>query len=639
MQSKDIMGFPLRLDWGKPVTLPAKPIFVMEGLSETGLGSGAASPTHAAMDSEWNGINDAVSVTVPDDPTARMLIHQVIERTLEHGHAFEHHEAHIVRQMEDLQGKLYALQAALEVAQGKAQRATARLAHEKLVAASLRAELASVAAQLADAKRSLEDRDRDWMVAQQQVDQYRDAFERAAAAAATPVGTDTPLSVELENADGRAADPAGALTLGAELLSALVAAVPPGSAPPSVAGSGAESPAVSRAAPEPVPVPVPVVGAPDLSPTDWVLTYERLLANYERLSAEHAVVQVELAKALALGAKDDEKSLGEAPEVVTEEDASNAGECVTDDEPQAEDPAQVPPVTAEPSDAGEPALPRAPTARLGIQVALVPPARVVAVTASRGVQAAVAPRPHAVVAVQSDPIRVEHVGTDPAPPAVDDVANDQDVVMARNVVAVTDVDSAPASAVPLPTPPLVDLQRTITSTVNVQPTFPSTADAAIQTHFEPVVENLDFDLTPALTPARARTPSPTPTRASAPSKRVILAYHSYTDPPKSARALLLPPWWMWLVSLAVALAAVLAAGRLFATSPVARPILGPGPVVCQWPAPQAAREAGWVSDVAMPATAAGDETSTGGAATAYCVPQPVVVGADDGDTGVAPWPF
>ncbi|KNE57236.1 hypothetical protein AMAG_02969 [Allomyces macrogynus ATCC 38327] len=95
MQGKDIMGFPLRLDWGKPVSLPAKPIFVMEGLPETGIGSGAASPTHTAMVSEWDGIDahdleDAIRVTVPDDPTARMLIHQVIERTLEHGHAFEH---------------------------------------------------------------------------------------------------------------------------------------------------------------------------------------------------------------------------------------------------------------------------------------------------------------------------------------------------------------------------------------------------------------------------------------------------------------------------------------------------------------------------------------------------------------------
>ncbi|KAJ3366456.1 hypothetical protein GGF32_005458 [Allomyces javanicus] len=552
------------------------------------------------------------------------------------------HEAHIVRQMEDLQGKLYALQAALEVAQGKAQRATARLAHEKLVAASLRSELASVAAQLADAKRSLEDRDRDWMVAQQQVDQYRDAFERAAAAAATPVGTDTPLSVELENADGRAADPAGTLTLGAELLSALVAAVPPGSAPPSVAGSGAESPAVSRAASEPVPVPVAVVGTPDLSPTDWVLTYERLLANYERLSAEHAVVQEKLAKALALGTKDDDESLSDAPVDAIEEDASDTGDCVMDDEPQSEDPVQAPPVAAEPSDAAElastaPALRRAATASFGIQVALAPTARVVAVTASRGVQAAVAPRPRAAVAVQSDLIRVEHVGTDPVPSVVDDdVSNDQD---ARRVATVQSVESAPSPAVPLPTLPLVDLQRTITSTVNVQPTVPATADAAIQTqtHFEPVDE--DLDLTPAPTPTRARTPSPAPTRTSASSKRVILAYHSYTDPPKSAPALPLPRWWMWLVSLAVALAAVLAAGRLFATSPATRPIRGPGPVVCQWPAPQAAREAGWVSDVAMPATAAGDEASTNGAATAYCVPQPVVVDADDGDASAVQWPF
>ncbi|KAJ3367525.1 hypothetical protein GGF31_007427 [Allomyces arbusculus] len=552
------------------------------------------------------------------------------------------HEAHIVRQMEDLQGKLYALQAALEVAQGKAQRATARLAHEKLVAASLRTELASVTAQLADAKRSLEDRDRDWMVAQQQVDQYRDAFERAAAAAATPVGTDTPLSVELENADGRAADPAGALTLGAELLSALAAAVPPGSAPPSVAGSGAESPAVSRAASE--PVPVAVVGAPDLSPTDWVLTYERLLANFERLSAKHAVVQEKLAKALALGAKDGEKSLGDAPGDTIEVVASNTADCLTDDEPQAGDLVPVLQVTAEPADVVElapvaRASPRITTTSFGVQVALAPHMPASAVTASRGVQAAIAPRPQATVGVQSDPIRIEHIGTDPVPPAVDDASNDQDAVVARSLAAVEDVDTAPVPTAPLPTIAPIELKSMITSTVNVQPTFPSTADTAIQTQIEPVDE--DLDLTPAATPIPSRTssPAPAPARASAPGKRVILAYHSYTDPPKSARALPLPPWWMWLVSLAIALAAVLAAGRLLATSPAARSIRGPGPVVCQWPAPKAAREAGWVSDVAMPATAAGDESLSGGAATAYCVPQLVVVDVDDGDAGAVPWPF
>ncbi|KAI9183355.1 hypothetical protein H9P43_004272 [Blastocladiella emersonii ATCC 22665] len=80
MNGRDLLGHPLRLDWGKPVPLPSRPMYVdpkwrSDHDSARRRGSGSAS--------------DEIVVRVPDDPSVRVLIHQTVERVLEWGHAFE----------------------------------------------------------------------------------------------------------------------------------------------------------------------------------------------------------------------------------------------------------------------------------------------------------------------------------------------------------------------------------------------------------------------------------------------------------------------------------------------------------------------------------------------------------------------
>jgi U2-associated protein SR140 len=75
MQGTFLLGNALRMDWGKPVPLPAKPQYIHPTITENPL----------VEDDDEN----VIRVQIPDNSAARSLIHWAVQQVLEHGHLFE----------------------------------------------------------------------------------------------------------------------------------------------------------------------------------------------------------------------------------------------------------------------------------------------------------------------------------------------------------------------------------------------------------------------------------------------------------------------------------------------------------------------------------------------------------------------
>ncbi|KAI9216123.1 hypothetical protein BC828DRAFT_394202 [Blastocladiella britannica] len=94
LQGQSLLGFTLRMEWGKPVVLPDHPFHVSpEWLNQQQELQQQRQQEELQRHREHGlgALADDILVTVPDEPVVRLLIHQTVERVLKWGHAFEQH--------------------------------------------------------------------------------------------------------------------------------------------------------------------------------------------------------------------------------------------------------------------------------------------------------------------------------------------------------------------------------------------------------------------------------------------------------------------------------------------------------------------------------------------------------------------
>ncbi|KAI9362068.1 hypothetical protein DFJ73DRAFT_813257 [Zopfochytrium polystomum] len=99
MDGKVLLGFPMRVGWGKAVPIPAQPIYVLDTKAKSqtsGLpfNAQAPQPPLKGRPAPGSGLRPTpskpeVRVQIPDDLSLLTLIHRMIERVLVHGPMFE----------------------------------------------------------------------------------------------------------------------------------------------------------------------------------------------------------------------------------------------------------------------------------------------------------------------------------------------------------------------------------------------------------------------------------------------------------------------------------------------------------------------------------------------------------------------
>ncbi|KAJ1543203.1 U2 snRNP-associated SURP domain-containing protein [Cladochytrium tenue] len=78
LDGTDLMGYVMRVGWGKAVPIPAQPIYAH---STSALAGAAATKAHQGK--------PEVRVQIPEDPLVLARIHRMVERVVQHGSAFE----------------------------------------------------------------------------------------------------------------------------------------------------------------------------------------------------------------------------------------------------------------------------------------------------------------------------------------------------------------------------------------------------------------------------------------------------------------------------------------------------------------------------------------------------------------------
>ncbi|KAJ3416402.1 U2 snRNP-associated SURP domain-containing protein [Chytridiales sp. JEL 0842] len=89
LDGKNLMGYIMKVGWGKAVPIPAQPLYVMDPktrLTKSGLPFNAQAPSTSQ---KGRSSKPEVIVVRPDDPDVVMLIHRTIERVITHGPQFE----------------------------------------------------------------------------------------------------------------------------------------------------------------------------------------------------------------------------------------------------------------------------------------------------------------------------------------------------------------------------------------------------------------------------------------------------------------------------------------------------------------------------------------------------------------------